>query len=238
MSISMTDFSFDVSSSRSVCGHDSVRENAPSSCLEGTRVAVLEEILTWLESANGEKPPVYWLNGLAGIGKSTIAKTVAEQAQEKGLLGATFFFSRSDKPLRDPGLVLPTLAFQLAQSDSMLMEVIVDALKQDPGVGQRGLLSQLQGLILTPLLTIDRHRRPILLILDALDECEEKGAAEILHLMFAHLARIPFLRVLITSRPQPHISSIFNKVPNLAKTVLHDIEASVVEQDIRLYIST
>ncbi|KAF9508538.1 hypothetical protein BS47DRAFT_1488334 [Hydnum rufescens UP504] len=197
-------------------GHDSVREDAPSPCLEGTRVAVLEEILTWLESPNGERPPVYWLNGLAGIGKSTIAKTVADQAQEKGMLGATFFFSRSDKPLRDPGLVLPTLAFQLAQ----------------------GLLSQLQGLILTPLLTINPHRSPIIFILDALDECEEKGAAEILQFMFAHVARIPFLRILITSRPQPHISSIFNKVPNLAKTVLHDIEASVVEQDIYLYISS
>ncbi|KAF9505346.1 hypothetical protein BS47DRAFT_1354017 [Hydnum rufescens UP504] len=218
--------------------HDSVRENAPSSCLDGTRVAVLEEILTWLESANGERPPVYWLNGLAGIGKSTIAKTVAEQAQEIGMLGATFFFSRSDKPLRNPGLVLPTLAFQLAHSDSTLMEAIVATLKRDPGVGQRGLLSQLQGLILIPLLTINTHRKPILLILDALDECDENGATEILHLIFAHLTRIPFLRVLITSRPQPHLSSIFNKVPNLGKTVLHDIEASVVEQDIRLYIST
>ncbi|KAF9512010.1 hypothetical protein BS47DRAFT_1363413 [Hydnum rufescens UP504] len=190
-------------------GHDSVREDAPSPCLEGTRVAVLEEILTWLESANGERPPVYWLNGLAGIGKSSIAKTVADQAQEKGMLGATFFFSRSDKPLRDPGLVLPTLAFQLAHSDNTFMEVIVDALKQDPRVGERGLLSQLQGLILTPLLTINPHRSPIIFILDALDECEEKGAAELLQL-----------------------------IPNLMKTVLHDIDASIVEQDIALYIST
>ncbi|KAF9512030.1 hypothetical protein BS47DRAFT_1486515 [Hydnum rufescens UP504] len=219
-------------------GYDSVREDAPSSCLEGTRVAVLKEILTWSESANGERPPIYWLNGLAGIGKSTIAKTVADRAQEKGMLGATFFFSRGDEPLRDPGLVLPTLAFQLAQSDSTLMEAIVDALKKDPGVGQRGLLSQLQGLILTPLLTINPHRRPIFLILDALDECEEKGAAEILHLMFAHLARIPFLRILITSRPQPHLSSVFDKVPNLARSFLHDIDASIVEQDIHLYVST
>ncbi|KAF9512026.1 hypothetical protein BS47DRAFT_1318551, partial [Hydnum rufescens UP504] len=218
--------------------HDSVREDAPSSCLEGTRVAVLKEILTWSESANSERPPIYWLNGLAGIGKSTIAKTVADQAQEKGILGATFFFSRSDKPLRDPGLVLPTLAFQLAQSDNMFMEAIVDALKQDPGVGQRGLLSQLQGLILTPLLTINPCQKPILLILDALDECEEKGAAEILQLMFAHIARIPFLRILITSRPQPHLFSVFNKAPNLMKTALHDIDASVVQQDIRFYIST
>ncbi|KAF9512012.1 hypothetical protein BS47DRAFT_1114305 [Hydnum rufescens UP504] len=219
-------------------GHDSVREDAPSSCLEGTRVDVLKEILTWSESANGETPPIYWLNGLAGIGKSTIAKTVARQAQEKGMLGATFFFSRSDKPLRDPRLVLPTLAFQLAHSDNTFMEVIVDALKQDPGVGERVLLSQLQGLILTPLLTINPRRSPIIFILDALDECEEKGAAELLQLMFAHIARIPFLRILITSRPQPHLSSVFNKAPNLMKTILHDIDASVVEQDIRLYIST
>ncbi|KAF9512576.1 hypothetical protein BS47DRAFT_1486132 [Hydnum rufescens UP504] len=198
--------------------HDSVREDAPSPCLEGTRVAVLKEILTWSESANGERPPVYWLNGLAGIGKSTIAKTVADQVQEKGMLGATFFFSRSDKPLRDPGLVLPTLAFQLAQSDNTLMEAI--------------------GLILTPLLSINPHRGPLLIILDALDECEEKGAAEILQLMFAHIARIPFLRILITSRPQPHLSSVFDKVPNVTKTVLHDIDPSIVEHDIHFYIST
>ncbi|KAF9505219.1 hypothetical protein BS47DRAFT_1374330 [Hydnum rufescens UP504] len=201
--------------------------NPPSGYWESLPIInVLPDGTSLLMSLPRALPPVYWLNGLAGIGKSTIAKTVAERAQEKGMLGATFFFSRSDKPLRDPGLVLPTLAFQLAQSDSMLMEAIVDALKQDPGIGQRGLLSQLQGLILTPLLSISPHRRPTLLILDALDECEEKGAAEILHLMFAHLARIPFLRVLITSRPQPHLSSVFNRVPNLTKTVLHDIEAS------------
>jgi NACHT domain len=218
--------------------HNSGRENAPSPCLEGTCVAVLQDIQSWLESANGERPPVYWLPGLAGIGKSTIAKTTAERGEKEGVLGATFFFSRSDEPLRDPGLVLPTLAFQLAQSDNTFREAIVDALKQDPGVGQRGLLSQFQGLILTPLLTINPHRNPILLVLDALDECKEKGAAEILQLMFAHIARIPFLRLLITSRPQPHLSSVFNKAPNLMKTVLHDIEASVVQQDIRFYIST
>jgi hypothetical protein len=109
--------------------HNSVREDAPSSCLEGTRVTILKEILSWSESPNDERPPVYWLSGLAGIGKSTIAKTVAERAQEKTMLGATFFFSRSDKPLRDPGLVLPMLAFQLAQSDSLFKEAIVDALK-------------------------------------------------------------------------------------------------------------
>jgi len=188
--------------------HDSSREEAPSLCLEGTRVAVLEDIQTWSESANGERSPVYWLDGFAGTGKSAIAKTVAERAREKAMLGATFFFSRYEKPLRDPRLVLPALAFQLAQSHNAFREAIVEVLS------------------------------PILIILDALDECEEKGAADILQLVFSHLTRIPFLRILITSRPQPHLSCVFNKVSNVAKTVLHDIEASVVQQDIHFYIST
>ncbi|KAF9505348.1 hypothetical protein BS47DRAFT_1385977 [Hydnum rufescens UP504] len=221
--------------------HDSVRKDAPSSCLKNTRVAILDEILTWLGSANGEGPPVCWLSGLAGIGKSTIAKTIAERAPEKATLGATFFFSRNDKALEDHRLVLPTLAFQLAQSDSAFKEAIIDALRQDATAGQKELRSQFEKLILTPLLTINSRRSPILIILDALDECEEEGASHILRLVFEHLIRIPFLRILITSRPQPHLSLVLNEVPNLAKTVvhvLHNIEASVVQQDIRRYIST
>jgi hypothetical protein len=123
--------------------YDSPREDAPSSCLEGTRVAILKEIMSWSESANGERPPVYWLSGLAGIGKSMIAKTVAERAQETATLGASFFFSRNDRPLRDPRLVLPTLAFQLAQSDSAFKNVVVEALRQDPTLGHRDLLASL-----------------------------------------------------------------------------------------------
>jgi NACHT domain len=218
--------------------HDSAREDAPSSCLEGTRVAILKDILSWSENVDCEVPPVYWLNGLAGIGKSTIAKTVAERAEAKAMLGASFFFSRSDKPLRDPRLVFPTLAFQLAQSDGAFKNVIVEALRQDPTVGYKQLLPQVQELLLDPLLKINRRQHPTLIILDALDECEEQGAVDILRLVFSHATQIPFLRILITSRPEPRLSIVFNTAPNLAKTVLHEIEASVVQEDIRLYLST
>ncbi|KAF9517546.1 hypothetical protein BS47DRAFT_1389797 [Hydnum rufescens UP504] len=218
--------------------HDSAREDAPSSCLEGTRVAILQEIMSWSGSGNGERPPVYWLSGLAGIGKSTIAKTVAVHAQQKAMLGASFFFSRSDKPLRDSRLVVPTLAFQLARSDPAFNNVIVEALRQDPTLGDQELSSQFQALILTPLLKINPGHRPTLIVLDALDECEEKGAAGILQLVFSCAIQIPFLRILITSRPQPHLSLVFKKETNLEKTVLHDVDASVIEQDIRFYIST
>lgn len=60
-------------------------------CLKGTRSAVLDEIELWMYDFGG--PPVYWLNGLAGTGKTTIAQTIAERAFADGLLGASFFCS-------------------------------------------------------------------------------------------------------------------------------------------------
>jgi AAA ATPase domain len=216
--------------------YDSGREDGPSSCLEGTRVSVLGEIMSWFESPESGTPPAYWLSGLAGIGKSTIAQTVAERADENGTLGASFFFSRGDAPLRNPNLVFPTLAFQLAQYDNEFKNNIGHAIQQDATLGHKKPLAQFEGLILKPLGELDSHQRTILIVLDALDECEEQGAATILQLLLSHASRVPFLRILITSRPEPHISSVFSEAGNLAKRILHDIEASVIEEDLRLYI--
>jgi AAA ATPase domain len=216
--------------------YDSSREDAPSSCLEGTRVSILAEIMSWFESTESGTPPVYWLAGLAGIGKSTIAKTAAERAHKNRMLGGCFFFSRSDAPLRNPNLVFPTLAFQLAQSDNEFKHVIGEAIQQDPTLGHKNTFSQFEGLILKPLAQLDSTQKTTLIVLDALDECEEQGAGTILQLLLSHASQLPFLRVLITSRPEPHISSVFTQARNLAKRVLHDIEASVIEEDLRLYI--
>ncbi|OCK98911.1 uncharacterized protein K441DRAFT_540150, partial [Cenococcum geophilum 1.58] len=35
---------------------------------------------------------IFWLNGLAGIGKSTIAYTIARKYYEENRLGVSFFF--------------------------------------------------------------------------------------------------------------------------------------------------
>ncbi|KAG9011277.1 hypothetical protein FRB93_003078 [Tulasnella sp. JGI-2019a] len=42
----------------------------------------------------------------------------------------------------------------------------------------------------------------------------------------------------MTSRPEPHLRSIFSHADNLQKLILRDIEASIVKNDIRLYLQT
>ena len=58
-------------------------------CMKGTRRDVLLQLESWLN--DGQDKRVFWLNGLAGTGKSTIAQSFAEMSFADGKLGATFF---------------------------------------------------------------------------------------------------------------------------------------------------
>lgn len=64
---------------------------AHSTCFEGTRVEVISMITSWLDDPSSAR--LFWLSGLAGIGKSTIAKTIAHHADVHGILAGSFFFS-------------------------------------------------------------------------------------------------------------------------------------------------
>ncbi|KAK6336207.1 hypothetical protein TWF696_001770 [Orbilia brochopaga] len=86
-------------------------QDAPR-CLPGTRADLLDEIISWATSDNGES--MFWLVGMAGTGKSTIALSVAERLKALQLLGASYFFSRGAGDRARAGKFFTTLAFQLA----------------------------------------------------------------------------------------------------------------------------
>jgi hypothetical protein len=69
-------------------------------CLRGTRKGVLWEIERWLTGEREQR--VFWLNGLAGTGKSTIAQMYAERAFADGKLGASFFCSQDFEDRSNP----------------------------------------------------------------------------------------------------------------------------------------
>lgn len=64
-------------------------------CIPGTRVDILQQIMEWSKSSSG--PSTFWLSGMAGTGKSTIARTIARTLYVQKCLGASFFFSRGGR---------------------------------------------------------------------------------------------------------------------------------------------
>jgi hypothetical protein len=79
--------------------------------LPQTRTELLHQIAAWPDDPRGNS--IFWLNGMVGTGKSTIARTVAKYLKEKGLLGASFFFKRGEGDRGNITRFFPTISTQL-----------------------------------------------------------------------------------------------------------------------------
>jgi len=203
-------------------------------CLEGTRRTVLEEIERWV--SDFETPSVYWLNGLAGTGKSSIAQTIAERMSEGGKLGASFFCSRDFEERSDLRLIFPTLAVQLARKYTEFRSIFVPLARSDPRIAHKSLCNQMEKLIVQPLI---ESSISTVIVIDALDECEdEEPASAILSVLGQFVSKIPKVKVFVTGRPEPRIRNGF-RLPLLEKItdvfILHEVKSSLVNSDIRLF---
>ncbi|KAF9786326.1 hypothetical protein BJ322DRAFT_1059022 [Thelephora terrestris] len=203
-------------------------------CLKGTRGSVLDWIELW--TRDPAKPPVYWLNGLAGTGKTTIAQTVAERVFAGGQLGASFFCSRDFEDRSNIKLIFPTLAVQLARKYPDFRSYLIPLVRSDPGVADESLYDQMDKLIVRPL---NESKISPVIVIDALDECQdEEPASAILSILGQFVSKIPKAKFFVTGRPEPRVREGF-RLPILAEAtdvfVLHEVEPSRVDNDIRLF---
>ena len=213
------------------------RHGGRKGCLKGTRRAVLSGIELW--ARDFDRTPVYWLNGLAGTGKSTIAKTVAERLFADGQLGASFFCSRDFEDQRNLQLIFPTLAVQLARKYTEFRSIFTPLIQSDPDITYESLYDQMEKLIVRPL---NEANISTVIVIDALDECEdEEPASAILSVLGRLASEIPKVKFFLTGRPESRISVGF-RLPLLAKMtdvfVLHEVEPDQVRGDIQLFFKT
>ena len=203
-------------------------------CLKGTRRAILDEIELW--TRNLDKPPVYWLNGLAGTGKSTISQTIAERTFADARLGASFFCSRDFEDRSDLKLIFPTIAVQLARTYPEFRSIFVPLVRSDPEIAYESLYGQMNRLIVQPLV---KAAISTVIVIDALDECkDDEPASAILSVLEQFVAKIPKVKFFVTGRPEPRIRDGFQLPLLIGATdvfVLHEVEPSQVNDDIRSF---
>ena len=204
-------------------------------CLRGTRETVLNEIESWTKDST--MSPVFWLNGLAGTGKTTIAQTVSERVFADGLLGASFFCSRDFEDRSNLQLIFPTLAFRLAHNYPTFRSILVPLLRSDPDIIHESLYSQMGKLILRPLKSADVST---VIVIDALDECrDEEPSSTILFVLGQLVEQIPKVKFFITGRPEPRIKTgFFLSLPGDATKIfiLHNVDLPLVSNDIWLFL--
>ena len=181
---------------------------------------------------------VFWLNGLAGTGKSTIAQSFSEAVAKEGLLGASFFCSRDYLGRKELKHIFPTLAYQLAYHYPHFRSHILTTIKKDPTLAHASLISQLENLLVTPL---SRGGVSCILIIDALDECNDnEPSSAILSVLGRFVRQLPLVKFFITGRPELQIRTGF-RLPLLEPLtqifLLHEVDLTRVNSDIQLYLT-
>lgn len=198
-----------------------------ATCLKDTRMKIREDITTWMSQTNSSA--ICWVNGPAGVGKSCIARTIAEESQEGGKLAASFFFDDSKEALTTAERLFPTIAYQIARARPKILtslSMLQNALQEDYHITKQRKSDQVDELIIKPL---ERQQEsspyPRVVIIDSLDEC--KDDKETMMNVIAQISRltqalrapecIP-LRFLITSRHEQLIQDCFSGIPGHSST--------------------
>ncbi|KAH7918773.1 hypothetical protein BV22DRAFT_898290 [Leucogyrophana mollusca] len=206
-------------------------------CLPTTRQGLLADIMAWVADPSGKQ--AFWLHGVAGTGKSTVANTVAARFAKVGRLGASFRFSRDVDGRNGPAFLFGSVAYQLASFSRVLEGHIHDAVETHGKMTQFSPREQLQRYIIEPMSQV-AFSGPIVIVLDALDECGgERDRQDILGAIKDEMANFPpFVKLFLASRYEVDIRSHLERgclsksidgVDGTARDILDYIAAQMLE---------
>ncbi|KAJ4177379.1 hypothetical protein NW755_013888, partial [Fusarium falciforme] len=219
---------------------DSHAEEHNPTCLPNTRVDLLEDVSRWIADPNSKT--IYWLNGMAGTGKSTISRTVARSRSKRGDLGASFFFKRGETDRGNLAKFVSTLARQLAISIPEVAPFIKKVTDSDAAIVDKAVREQFEKLVREPMskaAATPSTRSSVVIVVDALDECESDVDIKLLLELFSNARSMGPLRVrvLVTSRPELPVRLGFRSIDGTYQDlVLHKIPQSIIEHDISIFL--
>ncbi|KAL5598562.1 uncharacterized protein BROUX77_006396 [Berkeleyomyces rouxiae] len=222
--------------------YNSHDEQHNATCLPNTRVDLLQEIKEWASDPSSKA--LFWLNGMAGTGKSTISRTICGQFSESHQLGASFFFKRGEVDRGGLSRFVTTLAAQLADRQPDVTEHIKTALVGNPHISEKATREQFDKLIKEPLMktcATSQRTCPLVFVVDALDECDRDEDIKLVIDLFSDtndmaLSKLK-LKCLMTSRPDLPIRLGFNAVKGkFQDLILHEMPPSIIERDIATFL--
>ena len=217
---------------------DSYYRQHEALCVENTRVDLLKQHQQWGAS---HPKPLYWLSGMAGTGKSTIARTLAHHFDSVGTLGGSFFFSKSSGEANTAVNFVGTLARHLANTSPGLRRSICEAISSHEDVIRQGLRNQWTELVMAPLSTPSPTGRSKLnIVIDALDECGSDDEIRVILQLCVEVKNLKEINVgvFVTSRPEIAIRLGFEAMPDIIhqKLDLRDVPRPIVEHDLSVLL--
>ncbi|KAJ7598152.1 hypothetical protein C8J56DRAFT_814444 [Mycena floridula] len=208
-------------------------------CLAGTRITFLRKIVDWIKAGSpSDSAQIQLLVDVAGSGKSAIAHTVARDCAASGSLASAFFFDREVAGRSNPLKLVASIAQDLAALDENLSPEISLAMKKSP---RQNMTNEFRTLILGPL-TKCRLSRPLVIVIDALDEALDETSKEgvdhrVLDILSKEVSKLPGnVRVLVTTRPE---KDIMDALPDSLAHIQHlsmELDGDANHRDLSVFI--
>jgi len=176
--------------------------------MKGTRKSILDKIIAWvtngLAQEGVDQSTPYWIYGSPGIGKTSLAHSICEELDDRNQLAGAFFCRRDDTNSSEPRNILPTLLYQLAKTSPPFRSIVTEHLHKKQHTTPQ---SMQDTLFLDFIRSIPSHSNPdTIVVIDALDECgNTQSRADILKVLIDAAALAPWLKIIITSRPEVDI---------------------------------
>jgi hypothetical protein len=218
-----------------------------TTCHAATRVDLLGQIQDWAQQSHSKS--IFWLNGMAGTGKSTISWTIAEWLTGQGRegiieLGASFFFKRGEGDRASASRFFPTIVRQLVSKVPGMDSLLADVITSDPSIFDKALGEQFDKLIYQPLQKVKAttsNSRILVVVVDALDECEKERDIKTIIDLWSRLPEITTvcLRLFLTSRPDLPIQLGFRNISAAAHRdmILQDeVPQTTIQHDIFVFL--
>ncbi|KAJ7797423.1 hypothetical protein B0H14DRAFT_57688, partial [Mycena olivaceomarginata] len=193
---------------------------ASKACLQGTRVELLGRIRNWaLHSAER----TLLLYGAAGTGKSAIVHTIARDLHLENLALVPFFAFNRSVQNRSSSQTIPTWAKELAELHPSYQAYLHGLRLSD--LQSMDLVHQRDVLLLKGLASLTNCRKPVVFIIDALDECPKDEMQDffcILEELVCESTLPVFARFLFTYRSHGEILDTFKNAPNILHINIDD----------------
>ena len=216
-------------------------------CHPATRVDLLDDIYRWTRHPHSKS--IFWLSGWAGIGKSTISRTVAKYLAGKGDrdsvgLGASFFFKRGEGDRGSASRFFSTITRELVLKIPGLSAIVAEVVTQDPLIFDKALGEQFDKLIFRPLSQVDSTKNgpsTFVVVVDALDECEKEQDIKAIIDLWSQLVHSTTVRLklFLTSRPDLPIQLGFKNISTAIHEdmVLQDaVPQTTIQHDILVFL--
>ncbi|KAF7796245.1 hypothetical protein EIP86_007419 [Pleurotus ostreatoroseus] len=220
-----------------VCEGAQFKTGEGYTCLEGTRTELRLRIMNWVGDSTDGCPSLFWLRGMAGSGKTTVANTIAEAVDTSGHLLSCFFCKRDDAARSRPERLLPTLSWRFAQQHEPYRTILSKVLRTRAGVAYANVTTQFEELFkrILPDIAIPSGKQYHVVVVDALNECGSSREQRQLAKALLALSRATrWIKILVTSQDAFGIGDVFEQSTDCTAYDLS--EERGVDDDIRHYI--